>query len=41
MEATPRFIIEIVEADDDSALQKITAQPRRYFYSKNGSVIAP
>jgi hypothetical protein len=41
MESTPRFIMEIVEADDDSALQKITAQPRRYFYAKDGSHFAP
>jgi hypothetical protein len=41
MEDTPRFIVETVEADDDGALQKISAQPRRYFYPKNGSQQAP
>ena len=41
MENTPRFIVETVQADDDGALQKICAQPRRYFYPKNGSQQAP
>jgi hypothetical protein len=41
MENTPRFIVETVEADDDGALQKISAQPRRYFYPRNGSLQAP
>ena len=41
MENTPRFICETVEADDDGALQKLSAQPRRYFYPKNGSLQAP
>lgn len=41
MESTPRFIIETVEADEDSALQKISAQPRRYFYPKNGAPCGP
>jgi len=40
MESTPRFIIETVEADEDGALQKISARPRRYFY-ENGMDCAP
>jgi hypothetical protein len=40
MEDTPRFIVETVESDDDSALQKLSAQPRRYFYAKDGSRFA-
>jgi Protein of unknown function (DUF4238) len=41
MESTPRFTIETVESDEDGALQKISAQPRRYFYPKNGAPCAP
>jgi hypothetical protein len=41
MENTPRFIVETVEADDNGALQKLSSQPRRYFYPKNGSKNAP
>ncbi len=44
MESTPRFIIETVQADDDGddgTLQKISTQPRRYFYPKDGSQFAP
>lgn len=41
MESTPRFTIETVESDDDSALQKISAHPRRYFYPKDGAAFAP
>jgi hypothetical protein len=41
MESTPRFIIETVESDEDGALQKISSQPRRYFYPKNGAPFAP
>jgi Protein of unknown function (DUF4238) len=41
MESTPRFTLETVESDEDSALQKISAQPRRYFYPRNGAVHAP
>jgi hypothetical protein len=40
-ETSPRFTIETVESNEDGALQKITAQPRRYFYPKNGSCFAP
>ncbi len=40
-ENTPRFIVETVHADDDGALHKISAQPRRYFYQKNGAEQAP
>jgi hypothetical protein len=41
MESTPRFIVETVQSDDDGALQKLSTQPRRYFYSKDGSLVAP
>lgn len=41
MESTPRFIVETVQSDDDGALQKLSAQPRRYFYQKDGSLFAP
>jgi len=41
MEATPRFTVETVESDEDSSLQKLSAQPRRYFYPKNGAPYAP
>jgi len=41
MGSTPRFTVETVESDEDSALQKISAQPRRYFYAKNGALSAP
>lgn len=41
MESTPRFITETVQADDDSALHRISALPRRYFYPKDGSLVAP
>lgn len=40
-ETTPRFIVETVQADDDGALQKISAQPRRYFCQRNGAEQAP
>jgi hypothetical protein len=40
-ETTPRFIIETVMSDENESLQKFSAQPRRYFYSKNGSSFAP
>lgn len=40
MESTPRFIIETVEANEDGSLQKISAQPRRYFYPTDGSICA-
>ncbi len=33
-DSTPRFTVEAVEQDDDGSLQKITFQPRRYFYAK-------
>ena len=36
MESTPRFILETVGSDDDGALQRLSTQPRRYFYPKNG-----
>jgi Protein of unknown function (DUF4238) len=41
MEDTPRLIVETVESDDNSALQMLVAQPRRYFYGKDGSRFAP
>jgi hypothetical protein len=30
-----------IQADDDGALQMLAAQVRRYFYPKDGSLIAP
>jgi hypothetical protein len=41
MDITPRFILETIQSDEDGALQKISAQPRRYFYPKNGAPHAP
>lgn len=41
MESIPRFIVETMESDEDGALQKLSAQPRRYFYPRNGSLSAP
>ena len=41
MENTPRFIVETVQSDDKGALQKVSTQPRRYFYPKDGSLFAP
>jgi hypothetical protein len=41
IESTPRFTVETVESDEDSALQKISSHPRRYFYSKSGTPCAP
>jgi Protein of unknown function (DUF4238) len=41
MDNIPRFILETVESDADGSLQKISSQPRRYFYPKDGSNIAP
>lgn len=40
-ECIPRFIVETISSSDDEALQKLCAQPRRYFYPKSGSKIAP
>lgn len=36
-DTSPRFAIEASEQDDDGSLQKITFQPRRYFYGKAGA----
>jgi hypothetical protein len=41
IESTPRFILETVSSNEDEALQALSAQPRRYFYPKNGSAYAP
>ena len=41
MEDTQRFVVETVQSDNDSALQMMSAQPRRYFYGKDGSHFAP
>jgi hypothetical protein len=41
VDPTPRFTIETVESNDDGALQKLSAQPRRYFYPKDGAPCAP
>jgi len=40
-DATPRFIVKIVQSDEDGSLTKIEAQLRRYFYPKNGSSYPP
>jgi hypothetical protein len=40
MDSKPRFTLETVQQDDDGSLQKVTQNPRRYFYLKN-SKIAP
>ena len=36
-EAKPRFTVETVEQGDDGSLQKLTFQPRRYFYINGGA----
>jgi hypothetical protein len=36
-DSSPRFTIEAEEQDDEGSLQKITFQPRRYFYGKDGA----
>lgn len=36
-DSTPRFTVEAVEQDENSSLQKMTFQPRRYFYAKDGA----
>jgi hypothetical protein len=41
MDSTPRFTIETLQSDDDGALQKLSAQPRRYFYPRNGAPCPP
>ena len=41
IETIPRFTIETVQSDDNNAIQKISTQPRRYFYPKNGATSAP
>jgi hypothetical protein len=41
MESTPRFIIEPVESDDRGVSLKLSNQPRRYFYPKDGSLFTP
>lgn len=33
-DSTPRFTVEVVEQNDDSSLQKLTFQPRRYFFEE-------
>ena len=38
---TPRFVLETIQSDEDGSLQKVSSRPRRYFYPKNGSNIAP
>jgi hypothetical protein len=40
-ENIPRFVVETVQSDGDSSLQKMSSRPRRYFYPKNGSNLAP
>ncbi len=41
METTPRVTIETAQSDENEALLKLSAQPRRYFYPKNGARYAP
>jgi hypothetical protein len=41
MEAIPRFTVETIQSDEDGSTQMISAQPRRYFCSKNGAQSAP
>jgi hypothetical protein len=36
-DTSPRFTIQAEEQDEDGSLQKITFQPRRYFYGKDGA----
>jgi hypothetical protein len=41
METMPRFTVQTVKSDEDGAIQMLSAQPRRYFYLKNGARSAP
>jgi hypothetical protein len=36
-DAVPRFTLDTPQEDEDGSLQRITFNPRRYFYLKNGS----
>jgi len=37
IETIARFKLDVIEPDDDGSLLKLSAQPRRYFYVKNGA----
>jgi hypothetical protein len=41
METISRFTVETVQSDEDGSLQKISLQPRRYFYLKSGARSGP
>lgn len=41
IELVPRLVVETVESDESGSLQKLSSQPRRYFYPKNGAMQAP
>ncbi|HEV3481875.1 MAG TPA: DUF4238 domain-containing protein [Candidatus Acidoferrales bacterium] len=36
-DSSPRFTVEVQDQNDDGSLQKITFQPRRYFYRKSAA----
>jgi hypothetical protein len=40
-EMTPRFVTETINSNADESLIKTSARPRRYFYPKSGSNLAP
>jgi hypothetical protein len=40
-DSAPHFTVETAEQDDNGSLQKMTFQPRRYFYAKYESREAP
>jgi hypothetical protein len=40
IESIPRFKVDTLQSDNDSALQALVAQPRRYFY-RSDAVCAP
>ncbi len=40
-DAVPRFTLDTPQEDSDGSLQRVTFNPRRYFYLKNGSGQAP
>ena len=41
MDPTPRLTVETLDPDENGSLQKLSSQPRRYFYPKNGAAEAP
>jgi hypothetical protein len=38
---SPRFVMETLQSDEDGSLTKTSLRPRRYFYPKDGSNLAP